>query len=109
MAENKKEFKYEVVGWTDCYDQIHPTDHNCCKEKFEALIEHIRANCLVFGGDVHEDYCPVFNDGTKLSFSWRGWGGVMAEAWEPEDKNPYKYSRYYMDMLIDPERKKRPE
>jgi len=103
-----KKFEYKVIGWTD-YSDRRFKDYDQSREAYNALIEDIRKNGYKFGGDAHEDYVPVFNDGTAARFSWRGWGGVMADAWQPDNHDPYKYSLYYMNMNIEPAEIKYPQ
>lgn len=91
--------KYEVIGWTSDSDPKYP-HHKTITECVErAIIEEIRKHGYCFGGDAHEEYCPVLNDGTLVSYSWRGWGRVMARAWGTFDDG-YDYMQYYMNMLI---------
>lgn len=99
--------KYEVIGWTNCGTQTYP-EHNCITACVDAaIIKEIRRHGYFFGGDVHEYYCPVLNDGTYVSYSWRGWGRIMALAHDNHDELGYMIA--YMDDLIDPAARKRPE
>ena len=99
--------KYEVIGWTYGGTQVYP-QHKCITACVDAaIIKEIRRHGYFFGGDVHENYCPVLNDGTYVSYSWRGWGRIMALAHGNEDELGYMIA--YMDDLIDPAVRKRPE
>lgn len=99
--------KYEVIGWTYCGSGRYPR-HKVNTASVEAAIAKVlREKKYCFGGDVHEDYCPVLNDGTHVSFSWRGWGGVMARA--RGEKDPMAYMGYYMESLINPKIIKHPK
>ena len=71
------------------------------------IIKEIRRHGYLFGGDRHEYFCPVLNDGTYVSYSWRGWGRIMALAHGNEDELGYMIA--YMDDLIDPAARKTPE
>ena len=65
-----------------------------------AVIECIRKNGYAFGGDSHqnkEGCCPVLNDGTKVRYSMRGWGSIMASALDIDDSDGYAYMEWYMD------------
>lgn len=104
----EKKFEYKVIGWTKCTDKRFQS-YNQSREAYEALIKDIRENGYKFGGDAHEEYTPVFNDGTAARFSWRGWGGVMADAWQPNNPDPYKYSLYYMNENLKPSAIKYPK
>ncbi len=93
--------KYRVIGWTSIEAADYPfhlnrTENGECV--LQAIIENIRKHGYRFGGDAHERYCPILNDGTKVEFSWRDWGEVMARAWGVEGK--MGYMKFYMDELI---------
>ena len=65
-----------------------------------AVIECIRKNGYAFGGDSHqnrEGCCPVLNDCTKVRYSMRGWGSIMASALDIDDSDGYAYMEWYMD------------
>lgn len=98
--------KYEVIGWTHCGSQTYPPhgDITACVD--EAIIKEIRKYGYLFGGDRHEDYCPVLNDGTYVSYSWRGWGRIMALAYNVEGECAYMCG--YMDSMIKPAARKYP-
>lgn len=64
-------------------------------EAFEkyAVEHHIR-----FSGTAHQnndDGVPLFSDGTALTASMRGWGGIMADIWAKIDDKPYTYMTFY--------------
>lgn len=99
--------KYEIIGWTFCGTQSYPVHKYATACVTEAIIKEIRRYGYLFGGDTHEDYCPVLNDGTYVSFSWRGWGGIMARAYGIE--GDYSYMFAYMNQLLDPDKIKTPE
>lgn len=100
--------KYRVIGWTYLGNRMYPMHRGFGAGVEKAIVEDIRAHGYRFGGDMHEEYCPVLNDGTYVSYSWRGWGGIMAHAWRQESgKCPYM--RYYMNMFIPEEDRVYPE
>lgn len=99
--------KYEVIGWTTCGTQAYPEHKVITASVDAAIIKEIRKHGYFFGGDVHENYCPVLNDGTYVSYSWRGWGRIMALAHGNQDELGYMIA--YMDDLIDPAVRKRPK
>lgn len=98
--------KYEVIGWTvDCDGEFE--EHTPITAPVDAaIIKEIRKHGYLFGGDVHENYCPILNDGTLVSYSWRGWGRIMALAHGLEESD---YMFGYMDRLLKPEARKYPE
>lgn len=98
---------YEVIGWTYDTDMQYP-DHAPVTARVElAVRREIVEHGYCFGGDAHEENCPVLNDGTKVCLSWRSWGGLMARARGEEGE--YSYMHYYMNELIDPTRRKYPK
>ncbi len=99
--------KYEVIGWTYCGTQAYTVHKDITVCVDNAIIEEIRKHGYLFGGDVHENYCPVLNDGTYVSYSWRGWGRIMALAHGIEDELGYMFA--YMEDLTDPAARKRPK
>jgi len=87
--------KYRIIGWTD-YDnsRVHFKEQTIAKRN--VVIDEIRKNGYTFTGEEFQecDGCvPVFNDGTKLYCSRRGWGGIMAEA-HGYNGNPYDYALF---------------
>jgi hypothetical protein len=60
--------------------------------EYSVLLEHIRTNGIKFCGYKHQDNdfntVPVVN-GTPLTCSFRGWGGVMADAYRMKDDLAY--------------------
>ena len=87
--------KYRVVGWTYFEDdEIEGVDCNSFAAR-NAIIDDVRANKYFFSGFDHQEMwncTPVLNDGKKRLFSQRGWGGVMAEAYNHNGQ--YDYSLF---------------
>lgn len=77
--------KYRVVGWTDYESDEVPEAHGCIGfAERNAIIDEIRKNGYLFSGWEHQeswDCVPILNDGKKRTFSQRGWGCLMAEAY----------------------------
>ncbi len=99
--------KYEVIGWTSLGDEKYPLHEPITASVDFAIIKEIRKHGYLFGGDAHKRYCPVLNDGTYVSYSWRGWGRIIALAYEEEGEYAYMYG--YMDELIKPSAHKYPK
>ena len=100
--QEQEKIKYRVIGWTYAYDERFPDMEDIDDRLLDVLIQEIRRCGYRFGGDDHEnlDVCtPVFNNGKKLSVSWRSWGAIMAEAWEPLNQSPHAYMGWYMTEL----------
>ena len=98
--------RYEVIGWVDSEECEYPKHKDITASVDAVIIKEIRKHRYLFGGDAHERYCPLLNDGTYVRYSWRGWGRIMALAhgYTAED-----YMLAYMDDIIDPEMRKYPE
>ena len=90
---------YKVIGWTDWDGDDYPVNKGSVAADL-AVIECIRKNGYAFGGDSHQNRkgcCPVLNDGTKVRYSMRGWGSIMASALDIDDSDGYAYMEWYMD------------
>lgn len=100
--------KYEIIGWAGVESPAYPLRQTIspCIERM--IVDELKKNGYFFGGDMHEEYCPVFNDGTMVSYSWRGWGRIMGLA-RGDFRGGYDYTRYYMDQFIPPELRKYPK
>lgn len=113
MANSEKESKnLEVVGWTD-YDNDYFPACELTDEVYRAVAEEVRAKGYRFGGDSHQDYsacCPVLSNGCCARFSWRGWGLVIAMAYELRGRNgQYDHMFGYMDEMISADSIVRPQ
>ena len=89
---------YKVIGWTDWDGDDYPVNKGSVATDL-AVIECIRKNGYAFGGDSHQNRkgcCPVLNDGTKVRYSMRGWGSIMASALDIDDSDGYAYMEWYM-------------
>lgn len=90
---------FKVIGWTDYGCTEYPPNRGSSAAD-RAVEDCIRVNGYRFGGDSHQDRegcCPVLNDGTKMCYSMRGWGGIMARALKLDDSDGYAYMEWYMD------------
>lgn len=90
--------RYEVIGWVDCELSEYPKHKNITAPIDAVIIKEIRKHSYLFGGDAHERYCPLLNDGTYVRYSWRGWGRIMALAHGYDESD---YMMAYMDDMID--------
>lgn len=82
--------KLKVIGWTYPNDSLIEGNNDWAARN--AIIDDIRKNGYIFSGWAHQecDGCtPVLNDGKMYSFSQRGWGGIMAEAYEHNGRMDY--------------------
>lgn len=92
--------KYKVIGWVS-YDDDEFEESEQTYAKINAIIDNIKENGYLFTGWHHQEYLdctPLLNDGTKVTFSQRGFGGVMAEAHGYYD--PSDYSLFTFDFSI---------
>ena len=63
----------------------------------------IRRNGFKFSGEYHqygECGMPMFDDGSVLFCSWRHWGSIMAEAWDPDGDKGLDYMDFYMSGFV---------
>ncbi|MBD5391128.1 hypothetical protein HDR67_03900 [bacterium] len=97
--------RYEVIGWVDSEECDYPKHKYITAPIDAAIIKEIRKHGYLFGGDAHERYCPLLNDGTYVRYSWRGWGRIMALAHGYKDED---YMMAYMDEMIEPKVRKYP-
>lgn len=86
--------KYKVIGWTYGDDYDFPTqDKTIGFAERNAIIDEIRKHKYLFSGWHHqeswENCVPILNDGKKREYSQRGWGGVMAEAYDQTEDYDY--------------------
>ncbi len=91
--------KFEVIGWT-YYEDDYPVHEGDEESVFRAVVKAVREGGYKFGGNSHDSALsgvPVLNDGTMACFSWRVWGGVMAEALQLPDEDGMAYTAWYMD------------
>jgi len=68
------------------------------KEYAIALKEEILSKDIHYTGEDHQysfEGVPVFDDNTYSTFSYRGWGDLMAAIYTSEEK-PITYMEYYM-------------
>ena len=90
--------KIKVIGWT-YYDDTSYPDLDINNAKHTAVVEEIRKHKYLFSGYSHQERfgcVPVFNDGSMGTWSQRGWGAVMAEAYG--DEGLYAYSIYAFEL-----------
>lgn len=89
----------KVINWID-YDNYNFDTADATEEEINAVVLDIKTNGYKFGGDDHENHsccCPLLSNGKALRMSWRGWGHIMALAYDlkTEDGKP-NYILWYM-------------
>lgn len=66
----------------------------------EAIRKDVIAKGLRLTGEQHQHQpngVPLFTDGTVSTFSYRGWGDLMAAIWNSEENtDKYRYMDFYM-------------
>lgn len=95
---------YKVIGWTYYNDEHYPLHGEASESAYRAIVAEVRKKGYRFGGDSHlfrRGCTPVLNDGTRVCFSQRAWGALMAEAWEIDDTDGYAYMVWYMEGRYD--------
>lgn len=72
------------------------------KEEVHPRLESLRAaiiekNVRCNGLQHQNGYpsCPVFEDGTCATYSFRAWGDLMAAVWSSHDNTDYSYMDFY--------------
>lgn len=86
--------KYKIIDWVGGWDTF-PPEGELTFAKRNYLVDEIRRNGYLFPGEAHQEeaFCvPVFNDGTRYETTRRGWGRIMADAYERYGL--YDYSFY---------------
>lgn len=84
------------VGSQKLYREI---DDPNPQETYMNLCEEIRKHGYKFDGPYHQNGkmgCPIAEDGSYITHSYRSWGGVMADAWSCVEKYCYNYMDFYM-------------
>jgi hypothetical protein len=65
-----------------------------------SLFYAITENNIRCTGDRHQsdlvESCPVFEDGTCATYSYRAWGDLMAAVWSEYENKDYSYMDFYM-------------
>ncbi len=82
------------------------------REAEDIVKECIRRNGFKFSGKYHQygEYgMPMFDDGSVLFCSWRHWGSIMFEAWDPDGDKGLDYMDFYMPGLGDDEKETAPK
>lgn len=73
------------------------------KPEVRPYLEAIRADVVARGirltGEQHQNDAsgvPLFSDGKVATFSFRGWGDLMAAIWSEVEDHDYGYMDFYM-------------
>ena len=103
--------KYKVIGWT-YYDneEILSQRGTIGFAERNAIIDEIRKHKYLFTGYDHQEgynTVPILNDGRARLFSQRGFGGLMAEAYNK--MGDYDYASFTFYESIDERYKKYPK
>ena len=68
----------------------------------QELTRVIREQKIMVSGAQHQQsFIPEFEDGTHLLYSWRAWGGLMADIWSAPGE-VYDYMDFYMGTPENP-------
>jgi len=88
-AKKRQETPRKVVGWVYYLDaRAFPVTDDEDDSHTAALINDIVEHQYYFGGD-QMDMMPIFDDGTTIDFSSRGWGWVVAASLNEFDEMSY--------------------
>ena len=75
--------------------EVWDTKHSY-REMTNAIIDSIKEHGYKFDGSYHQYGkmgCPVLDDGSYCTFSMRGWGEIMYDAWD-DDGDGMGYCKY---------------
>ena len=81
----------------------HDELHRAWQEAEDIVKACISRNGFKFSGEYHqygECGMPMFDDGSVLFCSWRHWGSIMAEAWDPDGAKGLDYMDFYMSGFV---------
>ena len=81
----------------------HDELHRAWQEAEDIVKACIRRYGFKFSGEYHqygECGMPMFDDGSVLFCSWRHWGSIMAEAWDPDGAKGLDYMDFYMSGFV---------
>lgn len=96
--------KYKVIGWTEWESDV--PSGEVTEAATQAIIDDIRENGYSFTGWDHQESMnctPVLNDGKKRLYSQRGFGGLMAEAYDHHGSMDYSRYAFRWDISSNPE------
>lgn len=82
------------MRWQDYIDVFEPDVHKYAEALRKSIVEN---NVRATGSD-HQNVdglAPIFSDGTSATFSYRGWGDLMAAVWSEEEDKDYCYMDFY--------------
>jgi len=101
-AEGKPEYLGGLGGffndgmrWGDYLERFVGSVH----EDLEQLRAGIIANEIKCTGQAHQDVdeaVALWDDGSVSTYSYRGWGDLMAAIWSTEEDKDYNYMAFYM-------------
>lgn len=104
--------KYKIIGWSYIGDPLLKYNRNISDHIEDIVQREVMEKGYMFGGDAHEDNCPVFNDGSYICYSWRGWEGMMSRAFRKygaKNADGYYYNHCYMNEMIPDQDRKYPK
>jgi hypothetical protein len=82
------------MRWED-YLNIWKEEHHPRLESLRTAIIKNNIRCTGAEHQVSTISCPVFEDGTCASYSYRAWGDLMAAVWSSHDNTDYTYMSFY--------------
>ena len=96
--------KYKVIGWTNNDDERYPITELDSDEKYNAIVEDIRANNYKFNGWEHHEHpscTPVLNNGKRVCCAQRAFAGLMADAHNVDNWDGRAYIYYHLTEFDD--------
>ena len=82
------------MRWED-YLAIWKEDIHPRLESLRVAIIEKKVRCNGWQHQNGHPSCPVFEDGTCATYSFRAWGDLMAAVWSSHDNTDYSYMDFY--------------
>lgn len=89
-------FFADGMRWKDYLNKYKKDAWPMLEQLRASIIKH-RIRCT--GEMMQESGCcvvPLWDNGKVDTYSWRGWGDLMAAVWSEEDNQDYSYMTFYM-------------
>lgn len=82
------------MRWKDYKKMYKKTYHKELEELRKSIIEN-RIRCKGSEHQYGNGNAPLWDDGSADTYSYRGWGDLMAAVWSTEDNVDYSYMDFY--------------
>jgi len=88
-------FFQDGMRWKDYKNQYKKIAHANLEELRKKIVEN---NVRCTGEELQNGYVgiPLWSDDSVSTYSWRGWGDLMAAVWSEHENKDYCYMDFYM-------------